>query len=153
MPEPPGENGTSDFGTRALHFHGEVFACLPAEMLSLQQIEMIRKEIEGKNDFPLICPLYFPFSVKEYSIQKFFLPLLCFFWKTFFACWHEHCPTRRGRNPALSGQVIPVHNNQQILSAGFQGVHFCIFVAVWKGSWESGGRKTIFFFWGVFQEY
>lgn len=76
MPEPPGENGPSDLGTRASPFLGQVFVCLPAEVLSLQPIEMICKEIEGKNDFPLTCPVYFPCSVGR-NIPFNSFPYLC----------------------------------------------------------------------------
>lgn len=75
MPEPPGKNGPSDFGTRASHFLGQAFAS--AEIMSLQQIEMICKEIEGKNDFPLIYPVYFPCSVGRNIPFKFFSYLCC----------------------------------------------------------------------------
>lgn len=97
--------------------------------------------VEGRVEFPLIYPFYFPWSVKKYSIQYFFLPLACFFWKTPFASWNEHCTVRRRKSPALSGQIIPAYHNQQIVSTGLEGVHFCSWL-LWKGSWVSGGRKV-----------
>lgn len=44
-PEPPGENGASDTGTRASPFLEQLFDYLPTEMLSLPQIQVICKGV------------------------------------------------------------------------------------------------------------